>query len=352
MPKRPDCPKCGSPQTRFKTKNQTKGKYKIYCNSCTRYSFIDSATGLDTIGEYPYETVWEYVDKKKKQPIDYSRFLDLAKDNQRLNADMSQSQDTGRIKFETSKRYVPIVFSSDWHMGANSADYDALQRHIDMILSNEVYMLLFGDLVDNFVRFRSIQPVLEQVLNPKMQYEMLGALIREFQEAKPRRILAAWWGNHDVQRDEQILGSSRVKSLLAENFIYFNGKGVLELQINDIKYHIGGSHYFKGFSIYNKTHALIRAVRFEFGGLCDVVVMGHLHNYAYAYLRDYELMQEFGYDLGGDIHLLQLGTFNVDDGFGKRFFKKGQVGLPILLFDSEKRDIRWLKNPEWVKEFL
>jgi len=343
------CKHCGSDALRKKGFKKSGRLY--YCNNCRRYftdkndkrkeatanALPETAPDNETIDD----TIWTYVDKNRKEAVPWQDFIEHAKTAQKFNERLSTSQDRATIRFLCDKEWLPVIFSADWHLGSVSINYDEFVRHINFVLENDIYMCLVGDLIDNFKPpFRSAQAILQQIMNPKMQKEFLAAIIREFQGKN--KILAAWWGNHDVEWDENKFGESPVKQMLSEQFAYFNGIGRLTLHVNNQHYTIGASHYFKGYSIYNKTHALIRAVWQQFGQECDVVVQGDRHVYAYQYVNQYEK----------DLHLLQIGTFKEDDGYSKRFWGKGQIGIPVMLFNTRRHDIMWLRKPEYLKYYI
>jgi hypothetical protein len=315
-----------------------------------RYAYLPKNEPVKT------KTVWEYLDKKVKTLPHYTEFLDVIQKHQALDEKLSNSQTTGTIKIETDKEFFPVNLTADWHLGSVCVDYDAWQRLFHFILDNEIYQMLFGDLTDNFKPpFRSMTAIFSQIFSPEKQVEFLASVIEEYKAKRPNAILAAWWGNHDVEWDENKSGTSPIKDMLSEDYLYFNGMGVIELQVNDHAYRLGGSHVFKGHSMYNRNHSQGRAVREHFGGLVDVVVQGDKHVRAYQLITEYELFKEFGYsELGGDIHLVQVPTYKKDDGYAKRYFSPtgGQIGSPTILFGADNREIIYADNFSQLKRYL
>jgi len=335
------CPYCQGSHIQKRGKHRN-GSQRWYCIACNK-SYTDNTEQKEDT------TVWEYLNKNVKEKVPLNDFFDLAHKHQKLHQDLSQSQDIAKIKFTTDENWIAIVFSADWHFGSVSVDYKSLEAHLKTIIDNPLYLITVGDLNDNFRRFRTLQPVLSQIFSPKEQAEFLRALIPEMSG----KWLAATWGNHDIEFDEQLYGESPIKELLSKHFAYFNGKGILELQINKEIYRIGMSHYFKGHSIYNPTHSLIRAIKDDFGPLVQVVVQGHKHQHAYQFFNKYEVAKELGYtELGGELHLLHVGTFEVDSGYSKRFWGKGQIGVPVLLFNSNQHEIVWFPKVDQALRYL
>jgi hypothetical protein len=316
-----------------------------------RYAYIEVPSAPTKI-----QTVWEYLDKNEKELPPYTEFLDVVKRHQELDKKLSSSQTTGKIIIESDKEFFPINMTADWHLGSLCVNYDEWERLFNYIMEHEVYQMLFGDLTDNFKPpFRSIQAIFSQAFSPEVQVEFLASIIKEYKERRPDAILAAWWGNHDVEWDENKFGSSPIKEMLSDSFMYFNGMGVVEVQINDLVYRIGGSHVFRGHSMYNKNHSQGRAVREHFGGLVDVVIQGDKHIRSHQLITEYELFEKFGYEeLGGDIHLLQVPTFKDRDGYSMRNFSPtgGQIQFPALLFGTESREIIYTDTLQQLDRYI
>ena len=317
--KRVPCPRCGSTRTRYKKKLDN-GKYLIYCNDCHKYSslFLE-----DEDLKYP-----EFLDKKVGENINWREWIGVLKKQQNLHQRQSYSQDdaTVRLPLYDNNRAI-IVFSADWHLGSISVDYKAFQKNIELILNiPNVYMITVGDLIDNFRNFRSLQPVLSQLVNPKDQVGILRSILNEFWEKK--KWIASCWGNHDVQRDEAIYGQSTVKEELNKNLVYFNGKGTLGILVGDQKYTIRMSHDFRGSSIYNQLHSAMREMHFHFPN-ADIFVSAHKHTPAITNTYEYGQRKCF----------IRTGAFDIDSGYAKRFWEKGAIGVPAVVLRADKHSV-------------
>ena len=307
------CKYCGSEdiQKRGKTENGDHQRYK--CNVCGKW-FQEEELINEPI----------YLDKKNSEKIDWREWLKNFKQQQELHKKSSSSQDEATIKLPDKK--TKIVFSADWHLGSISVDYEDFQKNIEAILQGEnVYMVTVGDLIDNFRKFYSLQPVLSQIVNPKDQKLLLESILDEMIEKK--KWLAACWGNHDIARDEKMYGESPIKELLGRNFVYFNGKGTLNLEIGKQKYQIVLSHSFTGYSMYNPNHSQNRQLKW-YSPNADVICSAHKHSPAVQYFYAY----------GKRKCLIQVGTFLTDDGYSKRYWEKGVAEMPTIVFDNEKHD--------------
>ena len=319
--KRATCPKCGSTNTRYKVRKNN-GKYKIYCNTCHKFSDVIVPETL-SIDEYP-----EFLDKKVGEDVDWREWLEVIEKQKELHQRQSCSQDDATIRLpKFDKQRAIILFSADWHLGSISVDYEAFRRNIELILKTpHVYMITVGDLTDNFRNFRSLQPVLSQLASPKNQMGILRSLLNEFW--KQKKWIAACWGNHDVQRDEVLYGESTVKELLSKNLVYFNGKGTLGVIAGDEKYTIRMSHYFKGNSIYNQLHSAMREMHFSFPN-ADIFVSAHKHSPAISNVYEYGQRKCF----------IQTGAFEIDSGYSKRFWGPGVIGVPAVVLRSDRHEV-------------
>ena len=267
-----------------------------------------------------------FVDKKRAERIDWREWFDNLEARQAFHQRTSSSQDEATIRIDTDKK-IYLAFSGDWHMGSLSISYDELRYNLQTILDTDrVYIVTVGDLVDNFRSFRSLQPILSQIVTPRDQGTILQAILDEF--LRKKKWLAACWGNHDIERDEKIYGESPIKNLLSKNLVYFNGKGTLNLIVGEQKYVIRISHYFKGYSIYNPNHSMNRELKW-YAPFADVIVGAHKHQPA---------IQTF-YSYGKRKVLIQVGSFQTDDGFSKRFWTKGIIGVPTVVFRPDRHEV-------------
>lgn len=273
--------------------------------------------------EEPATEIPIFMDKKKSENIDWREWFDNLQQRQELHQRTSASQDEATIKIDTDKK-IAVCFSADWHTGSVSSDYMELRENLEFLLGTErVYMITVGDLINNFRKFYSLQPILSQLISPKEQVTVLESILLEFLEKK--KWLAACWGNHDVERDEKLYGESTVKNLLSKHIVYFNGKGNINLIVGDQTYKIRMAHKFKGYSMHNPNHPQGRELK-QFAPDSDVVVSAHLHQPA---------SQNF-YMYGQPKCLIQTGTYDLDDGWSKRWFTRAVIGIPTVVFYPDK----------------
>lgn len=345
------CPKCYSPMSPCGS-DSGKKRYKCLNPECGIKTVTpkrlkdNSETNSDKTIE---DSFWEYKDKNEREDVHWKSFVNIAEQHQDARSKLSTSQETAEIEFTCNSKYFAVMFSSDWHLGSVATDYTAFRDSHDFLLqADNLYMVTCGDLIDNFRKFRSLQAIFSQVLSPNEQGEMLRSLVIEYADKK--KWLAACWGNHDIEWDENNFGDSWQKRLLGQHFVYFNGKGFIKIKVKntDLEYGIGLSHYFNGKSIHNPTHSLVRAYKDDYGAANpDVIVQGDKHNYSYQWFQQYDSALN-----GHPCHYIQVGTFKVDDGYSKRFWGAGQIGLPTVVFNTETHETDWFQTPEKAVQFM
>jgi len=298
----------------------------------------------------------EYLDKNESENVHWKELFDHFQKHQNLTDRMSNGQVFATIKIETDRDNIAIATSADWHMGSSSVDYASFGRNIDYISNTDgMYVLCVGDYRDNFVKFRTASCILDQIMGPKEQTQLLASILEEF-KAK-NKVLAMTWGNHDDNRDEQNTGFSIVQHMFGDDFVYFDGMGVLNLEIinkkrgTTVSYSIVMSHVGKGYSMYNENHGQRRLYKEFYPG--DVVVTAHKHTPAFQYTQMYSTAADQGKEFGGEAWFIQTGTFKTKfDAFSNRYFGRGISGMPTILLSTTEKSVQVMKNPELCESFL
>jgi predicted phosphodiesterase len=132
---------------------------------------------------------------------------------------------------------------ADTHLGAWSTDYELFMRITDEIHSiPNLYLCLLGDMAHMAIKMRSMEEVQENLLPPDLQLMYLESWLSEMQH----RVLASCWGNHDTEREQQLTGGSRIVDLYRKMVPYFDGIGIVDLQVGEQAYSIAMSHRFPG----------------------------------------------------------------------------------------------------------
>lgn len=192
---------------------------------------------------------------------------------QTIRSRASVSNSHARFVFDTDKP-ICIIALADTHIGSIATDHDALERLTDEILSiPNLYVGLLGDLLDFAVKLRGVAEVQSDILNSEMQMAYLMSWLDELAD----RICFASWGNHDVEREEVLLGTSRIGRVMADrNIVYYGGIGHAEVVVGSQSYMMAVSHHFQGRSIYNPVHGAQRYATMTDSDI-DIVMAGDSH---------------------------------------------------------------------------
>lgn len=298
----------------------------------------------------------EYIDKNVSEDVNWREMFDHFQKHQDMTDRMDNKQVFATIKIKTDKDHIALGTSADWHLGSASVDYSDFRKNIEYVLGTDgLYLLCCGDYRDNFVNFKNAYCNLKQIMGIEEQNKVLASILKEFKEKK--KVLAMTWGNHDDKRDEKNTGFSVVKQMFGNDFVYFAGMGVLNIElINSRKgtkvcYSIVMSHDGKGYSMYNENHGQRRLYKEFYPG--DVIVTAHRHKPAFQYAQMYLAAADQGKDFGGEAWFIQTGTFKTRfDEHSNRHFGRGVAGMPTILLSSTKKSVQVFKNPELCECFL
>ncbi len=282
-----------------------------------------------------------HEDKKAEtRHFDWKEWSDEIKKIQKLksSSDFSQQVATASIK---SDKPIIIQFLGDLHFGSEGADYKVLEEVTKRIQEVEnLYVVLLGDVVDNFFNgFRSATAVFGQIMSPEEQVYFVESWLKDIEP----KLIAATWGNHDAWYELGGHGYNPIKVIQAKHCPYFDGIGRIFLSVNDIKYKMCVSHFFKGHSQWNPVHSMIRFSALQGGGdnsgLADIYAQGHIHEPA--------LHQQY---MHGEIRTyLRCGSLKNDDGYAKRYFSpwKIKIDFPsVVLFNESKHVVPFLTGED------
>lgn len=242
---------------------------------------------------------------KKLATVDFWEWTGHLIDHQKLHERASRSQKKANIHIDTPLDELIIQPLSDLHFGAIGADYELLKAYTNMILEiPELYIILAGDMVDNFVNFRNKLAMHQQILSPDQQEEYFT----EWLNLIRHKVLFATWGNHE-EFDEKATGKNHIKKILNEKNIYFNGIGQADVRINEQKYKIVVTHKTRFHSSFNTTHGLKQLARKDIPD-ADLYIAGDKHTPA----------KETAIERGMTQIFLMMGTLKVNDGYSQRYF--------------------------------
>ena len=262
---------------------------------------------------------------KKLATVDFWELTNHLIDHQRLHERASRSQKKANIQIDTPLKNLIIQPLSDLHFGAIGADYNLLQTYTKMILEiPELYVILAGDMVDNFVNFRNKLAMHQQILSPDQQEEYFT----EWLNLIRHKVLFATWGNHE-EFDEKATGKNHIKKILNEKNIYFNGIGQADIRINEVKYKVVVTHKTRFHSSFNTTHGLKQLARKDIPD-GDLYIAGDKHTPAKETAIERGLTQIF----------LMMGTLKVNDGYSQRYFSYvTNSNMPCVVVGTKQKEM-------------
>ena len=279
--------------------------------------FPDEVQNADKTDE---ENLFPQFDKIKKKDISWRELGEFAKQAQTVREKSKAYQSKVGITIPVkTDRPVAIMYSSDWHLGSVATNYDEFMRHIDKVLETpNLYMVTVGDEIDNFYRFGTLRPIFDQIMPPELQMDMLRGILKEL--ASQKKILAACWGNHTSEFAERAMGFDVMSQLVANKVPYLGTKGIINLKIGDQTYDNLVTHKSRYSSFLNRLHGNKR--EFQLTHPARVVVTAHTH------VPDFETY----YHYGVQNFLIKCGTFKIDDIHSMRYYGRGVMGTPTLVY--------------------
>ncbi len=275
---------------------------------------------------------------KKEGETNWREWLEFLVENQKLHKKSSFSQDVANIEIKTDKP-VGVVYSSDWHLGSESIEYNRFLEDMEFLLAHDnLKLALVGDLIDNFTQFKNVLAVTQQLISPKQQRRILESLIEELVEKD--KLIISGYGNHDVEFDERIIGHSFVQDILSKSVPYFNGKGIMKLKVGDVEYTNLILHKTRYNSFIHALHGAKREYQLTFPA--DVVVCGDKHLSGFEEYIHYGMAKDAGMGFGGETFLIRLGTYKTDCGYSKRYWGKGNIRTDcVVYFPKDKMKKRF-----------
>ena len=281
---------------------------------------------------------------KKCGDFDWREWLRAAQTTQDLHHKASSKQDIATIKINTTNPVI-VVFSADWHLGSISCDYAQFLKNVDfMINTDDVYLGVVGDTIDNFYQFNNAHAILSQVIPPAKQRKLLGEIFHALMEKN--KLLFVGYGNHET-RDEKWLGDNLVARMVEDKVPFLSGKGIIKLYIGDQLYTILVMHKTGSNSKINTLYGAKMEYSRYFPG--DLVITAHTHVPAIESYYHYGAAGRVGLPFGGESWLVKTGTYNTSDGFSTRFYDHGVVCDPTLvLFPRERKMVPFMAATDAV----
>lgn len=287
---------------------------------------------LRDMDQYPHV---EITTNKKIRDVHWAELTKWIQEGQRLKKKASGSNDYADWRIKT-KEPVCVVFLGDTQLGSWGTDYDLFKAITKEIIETpNLYVVLVGDILQMAIKLRNVIENSDNAVPPDMQIMILDSWLQDIKH----KVIASTWDNHSVMREEAVTGYSVYAEIFKRHTIYSSGICHLSVFVNDIEYKMAVSHYFRGRSMYNKTHAPSRYMR-EFANDRDLVAQGDFHEPGYSW-----------YTEGGkERNAIVCGSIQTDSGYAKRFFTlTTHPFYPCVLLNHKEKSIINFKS---VKDWL
>ena len=254
--------------------------------------------------------------------------------------------------FDDKKRYIDqrpamdfghepicLVAIGDQHLGNPGTDHERVFREAGIVADTpNMYALLMGDLVDNFIigRLASMRALSSARVTIAEEWELL----RDYMHALGGKVRAVVGGNHDAWT-RKLVGIDYLREVVSEFMelpIYDTDDVTIDINIGDWTTAVRLRHKWLGSSQYNPTHAIEKAYKWE-GGF-QIGIGGHTHvgGVARGFIgRNHEQAMA-----------VQVGAYKRIDSFAK------EIGFPAsnnstamaIIFDPETRSFWGMESLE------
>jgi len=275
-----------------------------------------------------------FIDKKEGR-LDWREMIRAAITQQDIIRRNSWSQDACKVEVPTSDP-IAVAYTSDEHLGSIATDYTAWLDDIDFLLNTPgLYAVSAGDMIENQRAFKTVSAVINQIIPPDLQEEIVREITLEL--FVKNKLLAAGAGNHDTEFCERLYGKSNVEKIISRLVPFFNGKGAMELTVGNQKYTHLIIHKTRFNSFLNALHGAKREYQLTLPA--DVVVTAHTHKPAFEMYYQYEMASEIGMGIGPYSLLIKTGTYKTEDAYSKRYWTKGVIGTPTVVYMPDRREM-------------
>lgn len=276
--------------------------------------------------------------ERPDKPLDMMGFLDRAAMRSEGH-ERTPDSDYKKIVIETD-RPIAVMKAADLHFGGLDVDYLSLREHLRFLFETPgMYWQLFGDELNLMIMHR-MTSARRDTMTPDEQMEFGRAMLH--QSVEQGKLLTVGWGTHTDEFSERAAGFSITK-LLAENKVpYFRGIGKLDLVVGQQTYRIGFTHATRFNSFMNPLHGNKRMQQMHtefFGkdwGPADVLVTAHNHSPA---------MSCEGCLPSERTWFVKTGTFQTNNLFAQRYFGRGRIGVPTLVYHPDRHEAVGLPTP-------
>jgi len=237
---------------------------------------------------------------------------------------------------------VALAFVADQHFGASGVDYPRAFAEAELIASTPgMWAATVGDMCDQFIVGRLVYIR----LNMRMSVDDEWALVRRYLRILAPKIRLAISGNHENWIG-QLAGLDYFRSVLAEikaNCIYNRDDLRVTVRIGDREWPGRIRHQWQGTSIYNQTHGIERAAKWD----QDFQWAVGAHTHVGACARSFN-------HAGLPGMALMCGTYKRVDDFAavKGFPISANSAAAVIVFDEETGGMLGFDSLQMASDYM
>lgn len=239
---------------------------------------------------------------------------------------------------------VCIVQMADQHCGSAGSDYRRMEYEAQVVRDTPgMWAGTVGDLVDNFVFAWCTK--IRQHTRLSITDEIV--LARRYLGILAPKLLYAVGGNHD-KWTMYLSGIDYFREVIAAanpSTIYDTDDSTIVIAVGGHEWTLRIRHKWAGYSIYNPTHGIERAAKFDKGRYFDVGIGAHTHVSGLAR----------PFNNGGKTGLaVQCGTYKLYDNYAVEggFPEANKSTAIALMFDPRYGTVRAYENIDEAAEHL
>ena len=273
---------------------------------------------------------------KKRGSLDWKEYSYKLEEMQALKRKASFSQDHAFIELGDGHHDIALADFSDQHMGSWGCNYKELRKLThDIVSTPNLYIGALGDEGQYAIKLRNVLEVSDNAMPPELQTQF----IQSWWDTIWQKVAFATWDNHGIERQETLAGESSLKNIKSKRVVYFNGIGHVDLKVGGQIYKGCVSHNFRGRSMLNPCHSVMRYMRFE-GTDREWGMAGDSHVPGLSKYTDGDKTRV----------AVNSGSLQNNSGFAKRYFSLATHPVyPIIVFRHDRHEM----VPFWsVKEWL
>lgn len=241
---------------------------------------------------------------------DVERIRKHAEERFAAKAKRAEQKKHQRVRFDHGP--VALFYVGDEHLGNAGTDVARVfDEQAQIMATPGSYVVATGDSVDNMI----IGKLLADRMKPGLSVWESWELARHYFAGYKNRMLAHIGGNHNGWT-LKLSGIDYSRDITPNGVLYDSDEIRMTVHVGHHEFRIRSRHKYPGNSIYNPTHGLERAARFDTPDF-DVFTGAHVHKGAMA--------REFNLNGRRKIALLS-GTFKTEDDYGREVGFSGNDG--------------------------